>query len=234
MDIDRLFLRLNSGFSVVVALDYAWNALLEDMIVRERSQSGWLYALHQTWGLALRDLSYQSPYIAALIQYIPTFMMISLMICIYIQVRERSSILSRWALGGGIALAIVLLARRIYEGAIASAAYGYIDAASWLARREILGHAIDLTRLDVLQRVFLGEASALALSLLGILFLMGHGFERWVGGAFIVCFLAVVFRPGLHTIGIGEATAIFLLPSVAFAMSAVYLWMASSGRPKKS
>ncbi len=230
MDTDRLFLRLNSFFSVVVALDYAWNALLDSQASQRAEGTGILFGAHRFWSLTLHDLAYQSPYIAAMIQYIPTFMMISLMICIYIQVRERSSILSRWALGGGIALAVVLLAHRIYEGAIASAAYGYLDAASWLARREILGHSIELSRLDSLQRVFLGQASALALSLLGILFLMGQGFERWVGSAFIVCFLAVVFRPALHTLGINEAVAIFTLPAVAFTLSAIYLWMTSFSR----
>lgn len=230
MDSDRLFLRLNSFFSMMVALDYAWNALLESNI-SSGEETGILFATQRFWAILLRALSYQSPYVAALIQYIPTFMMISLMICIYILVRERSSILSRWALGGGIALAIVLLARRIYTGAITSAAFSYLDAATWLARREVLGHTVELARLDSLQRVFLGEASGLALSLIGVLFMMGHGFERWVGYSFIFCFLAVVFRPALHTLGISESIALFLLPSMAFCLSAVHLWFASMGRP---
>ena len=232
MDSDRLFLRLNSFFSIMVALDYAWNAVLESRI-SSGEETGLLFAAQRFWGLLLKTLSYQSPYLAALVQYIPTFMMMSLMICIYIMVRERSTILSRWALGGGITLAIVLLARRIYEGAITSAAYGYLDAAAWLARREVLGHSVELARLDSLQRVFLGEASALALSLIGILFMMGQGFERWVGYSFIICFLAVVFRPALPTLGMSESVALFLLPSGAFALSAIHLWFASTGQPAR-
>ena len=234
MDSDRLFFRLNSLFSAIVALDYAWNALLERELTNGRLQSGMLYTFYQSSVYFLRDLSYQSPYIAALIQYVPTFMMISLMICIYIHVRERSSILARWALGGGLALAIVLLARRIYEGAMSSASYGYFDAASWMARRDILGRSVELTRLDNLQRVFLGQASGIAFSLIGILFMMGQGFERVVGGIFILSFLAVVFRAALPTFGIHEGVAIFILPAIGFALCAVTLWLASSSRPAES
>ncbi len=231
MNSDTFFLRLNSIFSAVVALDYGWNALLEHQLSRGADSTGASFAAHQFGVQLLRRISFQSPYLAMFLQYLPTFMMISLMICIYIQVRERSSILSRWALGGGIALAVILLVKKIHEGILTSVSSGYVDVALWEVQRDVLRSSADFTRLDNLQRVFLGEASALTFSLIGVLFVMGHGLERIAGIVFVLCFLAVALRPVLPMIGLTEEVAIFVLPAIAFTLSAVALWFASNQRP---